>query len=73
MPRELPGPPEPRPVAPELATGPPRPFGEVRLAYADGSAVRLHPDDPRARAFRALADELARPDPDRSGRRRRRG
>ncbi|MGZ6804418.1 MAG: hypothetical protein ACXVFU_15340, partial [Nocardioidaceae bacterium] len=46
--------------APERATGPVRPHGVVRLAYADGSAVTLQPDDPRARAFRAIARELAR-------------
>jgi len=32
----------------------------VRLAFTDGSAVTLPPDDPRVRVFRALADEIAR-------------
>ena len=51
-------PPQPRQrVAP---TGPLPADGRVRLGFSDGSAVTLAPDDPRARAFRALARELAR-------------
>ena len=43
-------------------TGPVVPYGQVRLGFQDGSAVTLSPDDPRVRAFRALARELARRD-----------
>jgi len=45
---------------PPPPTGPVHPYGEVRLGFADGSAVTLAADDPRVRAFRALARELAR-------------
>jgi hypothetical protein len=36
------------------------PYGQVRLGFADGSAVTRAADDPRVRAFRALAKELSR-------------
>jgi hypothetical protein len=41
-------------------TGPVPADGRVRLGFSDGSAVTLAADDPRARAFRALAKELGR-------------
>lgn len=41
-------------------TGPVQPYGQVRLGFRDGSAVTLPSDDPRTRAFRAIARELAR-------------
>ncbi len=43
-------------------TGPVQPYGQVRLGFTDGSAVTLPADDPRVRAFRALARELGRRD-----------
>jgi hypothetical protein len=43
-------------------TGEVRPDGQVRLGFEDGSVVSLSPDDPRVRAFRALAKELGRRD-----------
>ncbi len=53
-----PVPPQPRPRA--APTGPVRADGQVRLGFTDGSAITLAADDPRARAFRALAKELGR-------------
>lgn len=50
------------PRVPPPPTGPVVPYGQVRLGFHDGSAVTLSPDDPRVRAFRALARELARRD-----------
>ena len=44
-------------------TGSVQPYGQVRLGFSDGSAMMLSPDDPRVRAFRALARELGRRDP----------
>jgi hypothetical protein len=48
----------PAPGTPERA----RPHGTVRLSFTDGSAVSFTHDDPRARAFRAIARELGRRD-----------
>jgi hypothetical protein len=39
-----------------------RQHGTVRLSFSDGSAVSFAHDDPRARAFRAIARELGRRD-----------
>ncbi len=57
VPPATPAPPQREPVPP---TGPVPQQGRVRLGFSDGSAVTLSPDDPRTRAFRALARELAR-------------
>ncbi len=55
-----PAPPQAQPRPRPAPTGPVRADGQVRLGFADGSAITLAPDDPRARAFRALAKELGR-------------
>jgi hypothetical protein len=60
---EPPPAPATHPAEPRLApppTGPVQPYGQVRLGFSDGSAVTLSSDDPRVRAFRALAREIAR-------------
>jgi hypothetical protein len=51
------------PRIPPPPTGAVQPYGQVRLGFGDGSAVTLSADDPRVRAFRALARELASRDP----------
>ena len=53
---------EPLPRERVVPTGPVPADGRVRLGFSDGSAVTLAADDPRARAFRALAKELGRRD-----------
>jgi hypothetical protein len=52
VPEHLPGPPVPG--SPPVAGVP----GSVRLGFADGAAVELATDDPRAAGLRAVADAL---------------